>query len=633
MSMTDQILNQNKGNHEKKESRGPLSWLDNNFEKIFLAAFMFLIIVILSYQAIGRYVLVKWLGLNPDLAWTEELARAMFIWMTYLAIPISIKNRDLIRVDAFVNILPDVWKKRLWAASDFFFFVLGAAIFFYGTKHINTLVLFPQTTPAMGISYALFYLILPIGFALILIRLCQDVWALSKETSWANIFIGFAVALVILIPALLQVGASPAVYLFGYFVVLLLIGVPIAICLGMASLITMYAAATLPISYIATQAYTSIDNTTIICIPLFIAAGTFMGEGGLSKRLLTMSDAWLGRLPGGFGMATVVTCMLFAAMSGSGPATVAAIGTLTIPAMMERGYDKYFSAALVAAAGTIGVMIPPSNPFVVYGVSSSTSIGKLFMAGITPGILIGLVLMGWTYYLAKKYGWHGTKHENHWQLVRQTTWDAKWALVVPVIILGGIYSGLTTPTEAAAIAALYGLLVGVFLYKGINRSNIVTTLVDSTTTSAIIILLMAMATIFGHIMTMENIPNAVAKAILGFSSNGVVLLILINILLLIVGMFMEALAAIVILTPLLLPIALQIGVDPVQFGVIMVVNLAVGFITPPVGVNLFVASGITHFRMEDIAKKAMPMLGLMIVILLLLTFIPAISMWLPNLLG
>lgn len=633
MSMTDQILNQNKGNHDKRETKGVLDWLNRNFEKIFLSVFMFLLIVILSYEAIGRYILVKWLGLNPNLAWTEELARAIFIWMTYLAIPLSIRNRDLIRVDAFVNKLPDVWQKRLWAASDFFFLVLGAAIFFYGTKHINTLMLFPQTTPAMGISYAIFYMILPIGFALILLRLCQDLWALSRETEFKNILIGFLIGIIILLPALLQLGFSAAAYLFGYFIVLMLIGVPIAISLGMSALITMYAAATLPISYIATQAYTSIDNTTIICIPLFIAAGTFMGEGGLSKRLLTMSDAWLGRLPGGFGMATVATCMLFAAMSGSGPATVAAIGTLTIPAMMERGYDKYFSAGLVAAAGTIGVMIPPSNPFVVYGVSSSTSIGKLFMAGITPGILIGLVLMLYTYYLAKKFGWHGTRHENHWQLVGRTTWDAKWALVVPVIILGGIYSGLTTPTEAAAIAALYGLLIGIFLYKGINCSNITTTLVDSTTTSAIIILLMAMATIFGHIMTMENIPTAVAKAILGVSSNGIVILLLINIMLLIVGMFMEALAAIVILTPLLLPIAVHIGVDPIQFGVIMVVNLAIGFITPPVGVNLFVASGITHFRMEDISKAVVPMLIAMIAVLMLITYVPGISLWLPNILN
>ena len=358
-----------------------------------------------------------------------------------------------------------------------------------------------------------------------------------------------------------------------------------------------------------------------------------MGEGGLSERLIKMADSWLGRISGGLGMATVVACMMFAAMSGSGPATVAAIGSLTIPAMVERGYDKYFSAALVAAAGTIGVMIPPSNPFVVYGVAANASVGDLFMGGITPGVLIGLVLIFYTYYMAKKHGWHGVKSEHYMHDALCATWDAKWALMVPIIILGGIYSGLTTPTEAAAIAALYGLIVGVFLYKGITKRNFVRALVDSCTTSGVIILLIAMATIFGHILTMENIPTQVITSSWASLNNQIIIMLMIDILLLIVGMFMEALAAIVILTPLLLPIAVQCGVDPIHFGVIMVVNLAIGFITPPVGVNLFVASGISHSRLEDISKAIVPTLILMIAVLLLVTFIPGISMWLPNLLS
>lgn len=633
MSITDQILNANKKNHVEHENKGVISWLNNNFEKSCISLLLFLIIMFLSYQTIGRYVFIKVLGLNIELAWSEELSRFMFVWMTYLAIPISIRNRDMIRVDAVVAKLPDTWQKRLWATSDFLFFVLGGAIFFYGARHILTLVTFPQTTAVLGLSYATVYMILPIGFGLILLRIGQDLWKLSKEASKQDILIGFAIGALVLLPALIGLDLAPAAWLFGYFVLLLVLGVPIAICLGLSALITMYASATLPISYIATQAYTSIDNITIIAIPLFIAAGTFMGEGGLSKRLLSMTDKMLGRLPGGFGMATVMTCMLFAAMSGSGPATVAAIGSLTIPAMVERGYNKYFSAALVAAAGSIGVMIPPSNPFVVYGVTSSTSVGKLFMAGITPGILIGLVLMGYTFVLAKKYDWRGTKTDNYMKQVMHSLWDAKWALMVPVIILGGIYSGMMTPTESAAVAALYGLIVGVFIYKGINRGNFKVTLVDSATTSAIIILLMAMATIFGNILTLENIPKQVASFILGISHNAIIVLLLINILLLIVGMFMEALAAIVILTPLLLPIVVQLGINPVHFGVIMVVNLAIGFITPPVGVNLFVASGISRQRLEDIARAVMPMLALMILVLLTLTYIPEVSMWLPNLLG
>ena len=634
LCLEDQILAVNQGDsHDLKPAKTVFQWLDFNLEKVLCSILMMALILLLSYESIGRYVAVSIMHLNPDLSWTEELARAVFIWLTYLAVPLSIRNRDLIRVDAAVGKLPQIWQKRVWAASDLFFFILGAAIFFYGTKHINTLMMFPQTTPAMGISYATFYLILPIGFALILIRLAQDLKALAQETSVKDILIGFALGFVILLPALLKIQLGSIVYLFGYFVITLVMGVPIAICLGFSALVTMYASATLPISYIATQAYTAIDSVTIICIPLFVAAGVFMGEGGLSKRLLTMCDAMLGRLPGGFGMATVLCCMLFAAMSGSGPATVAAIGTLTIPAMIERGYDKHFSVALVAAAGTIGVLIPPSTPFVVYGVSSSTSITKLFEAGITSGLLVGLVLMLFTFYMAKKHGWRGESHENHWQLVGKTTWQAKWALIVIVIILGGIYSGLCTPTEAAAIAALYSLLVGVFGYKGITKKNIVPVLVDSSNSSCIIILLMAMATIFGNIMTLENIPNMVAQAILGISSNVYIILLVINVMLLVVGMFMEALAAIVILTPLLLPIVTSLGVDPVHFGVIIVLNLAIGMITPPVGINLFVGSSVSRLRLEDIVKAVLPMLGLTIVVLMLITYIPALSMWLPNLLS
>lgn len=633
MSMTDQILNQNKGNHEKKETKGILGWLNENLEKTFLSIFLFLIIIFLTYQAIGRYVLVDILGMNPNLSWSEEVSRFLFIWMTYLAIPISIRNRDMIRVDAVVSKMPERWQKIFWATADFFFLVLGAAIFYYGTRHVMTLIKFPQTTAVLGISYASVYLILPIGFGLILLRLCQDIYALKKECPIKDIAIGFAIGLVILLPAIIGFNAAPAVWLFGYFVVLLVIGVPIAISLGLAALITMFASATLPISYIATQAFTSLDNITLLAIPLFIASGNFMGEGGLSERLLSMADKMLGGLPGGFGIATIFTCMLFAAMSGSGPATVAAIGSLTIPAMVQRGYDKAFSAALVAAAGSIGVMIPPSNPFVVYGVTSSSSIGSLFMAGITPGILVGLILMGYTVFMAKRYGWKGSKTDNYGSAVAKAVWNAKWALMVPIIILGGIYSGLMTPTESAAVAAFYGLIVGAFLYKGITKNNFQTVLVDSTTTSAIIILLMAMATIFGNILTLENIPSQIAAFILGVSSSKIVILLLINLLLLVVGCFMEALAAIIILTPLLLPIVTKVGVDPVHFGVIMVVNLAIGFITPPVGVDLFVAAGVSRLRLEEVSKAVIPMMLLMLIVLLILTYVPETCMWLPHLLN
>ena len=610
-----------------------IHWLDQNIERVLLQVTLLAIIFLMTYQTLGRYVFVRVLDMNVNLAWTEELSRFLFVWMTYLAVPITIKDRNMIRVTALVDRLPKRWQNALWVTSDVLFFILGGGIFYFGVRHVNMLLHFPQTTAVLGFQYALVYMILPIGFGLILLRLGQDLLRMVNEEGYRPLIEGAVIAAILMFPTIIGLELPAAVWLFGYFIIFVAIGVSIAIALGLSAFITMFAAATLPINYIATQSFTSIDNVTIMAIPFFIAAGTFMGEGGLSQRLLNLADNLLGRSYGGFGMATVLTCMLFAAMSGSGPATVAAIGSLTIPAMIERGYDKHFSAALVAAAGSIGVMIPPSNPFVVYGVAANTSVGDLFMAGIVPGILVGILLMLYTYFLAKKNGWHGDKSENARKLILHSLWDAKWALLVPIIILGGIYSGLMTPTESAAVAAFYGLVVGVFLYKGLNKSNIGQCLVDSTNTSATIILLMAMASIFGNILTLEDIPATIAEAILGLSKNPIIILLFINILLLVVGMFMEALAAIVILTPILLPIVTQLGVDPVHFGVIMVVNLAIGFITPPVGVNLFVSSGVANLKLENIAKAVLPMLGLMIVLLLVITYIPSVVLWLPQFLN
>ena len=335
-------------------------------------------------------------------------------------------------------------------------------------------------------------------------------------------------------------------------------------------------------------------------------------------------------MPGALAQTNVIANMLFGAISGSGPATVAAIGALTIPAMIERGYDKFFSAALVAAAGCVGVMIPPSNPFVVYGVSSQVSIGDLFMGGIVPGILTGIVLMLYCYFYSKKRGWRGEQKERNWRTLGEAFWEAKWALVVPVIVLGGIYGGIMTPTEAAAVAAFYGLIVGVFLYREMDFKTVCSSCVASCETSSIIIVLMAMATLFGNIMTIEDVPGTIARWMLSITESKIIILLLINVLLLIVGVFMEALAAIVILTPILLPVVTGVGVSPLHFGIIMVVNLAIGFLTPPVGVNLFVASGVAQAKIEKIAVAVLPMIALMLIVLAIITYCPSVPLMLVH---
>lgn len=413
--------------------------------------------------------------------------------------------------------------------------------------------------------------------------------------------------------------------LFASFAAFLVLNVPIGIALGLACILAFLISGT-PLTMLAQGMITSVDSFPLMAVPFFILAGDLMGKGGISKRLLAVADVLVGRFPGGLAMVTVATCMFFGAISGSGPATVAAIGMMIIPEMVKAGYNKPFAAAVVAAAGTIGVMIPPSIPMVIYGVSTNGSIGDLFISGILPGILVGILLMCWCYIYAKKTGLKGSDKEFSWSRLLKTCNDAKWALLVPVIILGGIYGGIFTPTEAAVIAVVYGFLAGVFIYGELKLGEVPSLVASSALTTATILIIVGTATTFGRILALEQIPTMLANAIITFSQNPIVVLLLISILLLLVGTFMDTLAAIIILAPILLPVAIKIGVDPVHFGVIMVVNLAIGFITPPLGVNLFVANGISGVSLEKLSKAIIPFFLVLVLALMLITYIPDISL-------
>lgn len=634
--------------------RAVLRTLNANLEKPFLVAGLLVMIGIITYQTLYRYSITEVLalldaprvrdllgGVLPLAAirdtvsqwvgmavWSEELARYVFIWISYLAIPLAILHRSNIRVDIIYDRLSPKLQGISWVVVDLCLLVLSGFVFVEGIEHIQMQLAMPQRTAAMRIPYSIPYLILPVAFGLMSIRALEDLWSQLRAIPLRDGLCGFAFTALLFAPPLLMEDLNAIGLLFGYFVVLLLVGVPIAFSLGLAALMTVVGAQTLPPSYIATVAFTSIDNFPIMAIPFFIAAGVFMGAGGLSRRLLALADELVGGLAGGMALASIATCMFFAAISGSGPATVAAIGTLTIPAMVERGYDRLFAASVVAAAGAIGVMIPPSNPFVVYGVAGQVSVGKLFLAGIVPGVLTGLALMGTAYVIARRHGWRGEARRRSLPGMARAFWEAKWALLVPVIVLGGIYGGIMTPTEAAAVAAMYGLLVGLFVYRELNFASLCTCCVEAARTSAIIIMLMAMATIFGNVMTLEQVPERIAAAILDLTTSKIAILLLINLLLLWVGTFMEALAAIVILTPILLPLAVKIGVDPIHFGVILVVNLAIGFVTPPVGVNLFVACGIAREKIELVSRAAVPFILTMLAVLALVTYWPTLSLFL-----
>lgn len=422
--------------------------------------------------------------------------------------------------------------------------------------------------------------------------------------------------------------------LFGSFALLLILRVPIGISLGMSSLITIFASGVVQPTYLAQGLVTGADSFSLMAVPFFVLAGELMATGGISRRLLNIADAFLGRKYGGLALVTVVACMFFAAISGSGPATVAAIGGLTIPSMLKQGYDKPFAGAISAAAGSIGVIIPPSIPMVMYCVATGVSVGAMFMGGVIPGILIGISLCVYSSLYSKKHKYINAEAAPFsWGNVGRSLVDGIWALLVPVIILGGIYGGIFTPTEAAAVAVAYGLIVGLFVYRDLKAKDLYRIFGSAALTTATIMVILGTATTFGRILTLERIPTMIADFFESVAKGPIMLLILINILLLIVGCFMETNAAIIILAPIFLPIVESMGINPVHFGIVMVVNLAIGFVTPPLGVNLFVSCNVANAKLEEICKGILPILGVMILDMLLITYIKPLSTFLPALLG
>lgn len=422
--------------------------------------------------------------------------------------------------------------------------------------------------------------------------------------------------------------------LFIALFVFLILNVPVGFAIGLSSLAGLLAlqasGGNQSIGYLSQTMVSGCDSFPILAVPLFILAGELMGGGGISSRVLNVCKAIFGRFYGGVAMCAVAFCMFFAAVSGSGPATVAAVGGLVVPTMLKEGYSKEFTLATIACAGGIGVIIPPSIPMVFYGTTTNTSIGSLFMAGMLPGILIGITLMIFCYFMGKKNGWKDTSTKFSWRSLGKTIWEGKFALLDPIIILGGIYSGFFTPTEAAAVACVYAVFCGTFLHRELNLKSFLKVLKGAVSTTGTTMLIVGSATAFAKILSITGAPAAIASAISGVSSNAIVVMLLINVLLLCVGCFMDTTPAMLILAPILMPIAAGIGYDPVHFGIIMVVNLAIGFITPPLGINLFVAARVGDEPLETVVKGIIPFILIMLFDLLLITFIPEISMTLVN---
>ncbi len=417
-----------------------------------------------------------------------------------------------------------------------------------------------------------------------------------------------------------------AAILFGGFALLLLLGVPVGIALGCASMLAIIALPFLNMEFFVQGLVSGLDSFPLLAVVLFTLAGNLMSKGGLSKRLLYMAEVFIGRITGGLGVVTIVSCMFFASISGTGSATVAAIGLIMIPSMVRYGYSRGFATSVVATSGGIGAIIPPSVVMIVYAITADVSVIDMFIAGVVPGIVVGLVLMVYCVLQSHRCGYRGSDRQytrtEKWRAVK----DARWALLAPVIILGGIYSGIVTPTESAALGVVYGLIFGLFVYKELAFRQLFNIVLESSLRVGAVLIIMGTAVAFARILTLERIPTEIASFILSISDNAILILLAINLLLLIVGTFMETLEAIVILTPILLPIATAIGLSPVHFGIVMIVNLAIGFVTPPLGANLFMASQVGGIKIEKLSRAIIGWIGAMIVALLLITFIPSISL-------
>ncbi|WP_408010343.1 TRAP transporter large permease [Pseudalkalibacillus sp. A8] len=417
-----------------------------------------------------------------------------------------------------------------------------------------------------------------------------------------------------------------AIVLFSILIGLIIINVPIAIALGLASVAVLFLATGMPLIILPQKMFAALDSFPLMAAPFFILAGKLMEHGGISERLIDFAKSLVGQLKGGLAHVSIVACVFFAAISGSATATTAAVGGILIPAMVKAGYDRNFSTAVQAVGGTTGIIIPPSVPLVLYGVSASASVSSLFIAGILPGILIGVSLMVVAYIISIIKGYGANAEGFSVKKVGGTFKNAILALLMPVIILGGIYGGIFTPTEASVVAVVYGLVIGVFVYKQITWSTLREILVSSVVITSTILFIIGTASLFGMVLTRERVPQNIAEMFMASDLSPVMILLLVNLFLLLVGTFMETIAAIIILTPILLPVMTSIGVDPIHFGIIMVANLAIGLVTPPVGIALFVGAQIGNTKFEPLVKAVFPFLIMMLVDILLITFIPQLTL-------
>ncbi|BBU68816.1 MAG: TRAP transporter large permease subunit [Rhodocyclaceae bacterium] len=420
--------------------------------------------------------------------------------------------------------------------------------------------------------------------------------------------------------------------IFGILTALMLTGMPISIALGLTVLTFLFTLTQVPLEAVALKLFTGIEKFEIMAIPFFILAGNFLTHGGVAKRMIRFASDMVGHFYGGLGLAGVVACALFAAVSGSSPATVVAIGSILLPAMVKAGFPNRFGAGIITTSGALGILIPPSIVMVMYSVSTNTSVGALFMAGVVPGIMLATMLGLTTWYLARKNDYPRLPKAGVLQRMKSFK-ESVWGLMLIVVVMGGIYTGIFTPTEAAAISAVYAFVIAVFVYKDMGLKDVPRVLLSSANMSAMLLYIITNAVLFSFLMTSESIPQAMADWLLDKGLGVITFLLFVNIILLVAGNFMEPSSIVLIFSPILFPVAMKLGIDPVHFGIMMVVNMEVGMCHPPVGLNLYVASGITKMGITELTVAVWPWLLTMLVFLGVVTYWPGLSLWFPRMLG
>jgi C4-dicarboxylate transporter, DctM subunit len=606
-----------------------------------------------------------------DVSWAQELCIYMFIWMAKFGAAYGVRTGIHVGVDVLVNILPAGSRRRVIMFSllcgAFFTSVVAA----FGASFVSQMWHTGQQSNDLEAPMWIVYLAIPLGSSLMCFRFLQVAWSFyrtgelphhdasridgvevdalhpaevmprEKEKDDRSPLGWIIILLPILIVAVCFAHAGGLIELpqgvrvaivFALLLALMLTGMPISIALGLTVLSFMFTLTDVRTESVALKLFTGIESFEIMAIPFFILAGNFLTHGGVARRMIAFATSMVGHWYGGLALAAVVACALFAAISGSSPATVVAIGSVILPAMVAQGFPKRFGAGVITTSGSLGILIPPSIPMVLFAVSTNTSVGKLFMAGIVPGVALASMLGATTWYRAWRNDYPRMPKATLAERLNAFR-QSIWGLLLIVIVIGGIYSGLFTPTEAAAVSAVYAFVVAVFIYKDLKLRDVPRVLLSSANLSAMLLYIITNAVLFSFLMTYENIPHALAQWMIDQGFGWIGFLLIVNLLLLMAGNVMEPSSIILIMAPILFPVAVKLGIDPIHFGILMTVNMEVGLCHPPVGLNLYVASGIAKMGITELTIAVWPWLLTMLVFLVIVTYWPGLSLWLPTVLG